>query len=154
MSTRGNGKRPRIRALRAHGVRALAVGGTLAASLLAVAGPAHATTDVSVSGSELYVYGGDASDNIDLSLSGRWVIVSNSGDRIEASAPCRRESANRVACPADEIESIVAVTGPGDDTLRNRTRLPMRANLAPGRDNLISGNGAATIGGSGNVIEM
>lgn len=154
MSTRGNGKRPRIGALRAHGVRALAVGGTLAASLLAVAGPAHATTDVSVSGSELYVYGGDASDNIDLSLSGRWVIVSNAGDRIEASAPCRRESSSRVACPADEIESIVVVTGPGDDTVRNRTRLPMRANLAPGRDNLISGDGAATIGGSGNVIEM
>lgn len=154
MSTRGNGKRPRSGALRAHGVRALAVGGTLATSLLAVAGPAHATTDVSVSGSELNVYGGDASDNIDLSLSGRWVIVSNAGDRIEASAPCRRESSSRVACPADEIESIVVVTGPGDDTVRNRTRLPMRANLAPGRDNLISGNGAATIGGSGNVIQM
>ncbi|MFI6739744.1 hypothetical protein ACIBI9_43055 [Nonomuraea sp. NPDC050451] len=154
MSTRGNGKRLRMRGLRAHGVRALTVGGALAASLLAVAGPAHAATDVGVSGSELQIFGGAASDNIDVSLSGRYVIVSNAGDSIATSAPCKQQSANRVACPADQIESILALTGEGDDTMRNRTRLPMKAHLAPGRDNLISGNGVATIGGSGNVIEM
>lgn len=126
----------------------------MTASLAVVAGPAQATTDVGMSGSELQIYGGVASDNIDLSVSGSWVIVSNTGDAIDASLPCKQVSVTRVACPGEPIESIAVITGEGDDTVRNRTRFPIRANLKPGRDNLIAGNGSATVSGSGNVVQM
>ncbi|MFI7128475.1 hypothetical protein ACIBQ1_22420 [Nonomuraea sp. NPDC050153] len=154
MSTPENDRRLRITGLRRHGVRALAVGAALTASLAVVAGPAHATTDVGMSGSELQIYGGVADDNIDLSVSGDWVIVSNTSDAIDASAPCRQVSATRVACPGGPIESIAVITGEGDDTVRNRTRFPIRANLKPGKDNLVGGTSPVTISGSGNVVQL
>ncbi|TMR18341.1 hypothetical protein ETD86_21765 [Nonomuraea turkmeniaca] len=141
MSTqRGNVRRSRAGLLR-HGKRALTTGAALTAALTAIGAPAHATTNVSVSGGQLTVHAGTASDDITVTLSEGRIIVKNTGDTVVGSAPCTRVTANEVACPSKGITMLSATTGAGDDVLRNETGLQQKANLAPGNDTLISGRG-------------
>ncbi|MFI7698939.1 calcium-binding protein [Nonomuraea sp. NPDC049480] len=150
MSTRGNDRRSRARVLRRHGVRALTAGAALTASLLAVAGPAHAATNVSVSGTVLQVVAGSASDDLVVFVSGNRLIVSNTADTVVGAAPCVGLTANQVACPSAGISVISAVTGKGDDRLRNRTALRSKVDLGPGTDAFLGGLGSdIAFGGDG-----
>lgn len=153
MSTRGNERRSGAGVLRRHAVRALTAAVALAAALLAFAGPAHAVTNVSLSGSALQIVAGSASDDIVVSMtaSGTRLIVTNSGDTVAGAAPCVGLTANQVVCPAAGVTAIAAVTAKGDDVLVNRTSLPSKVALGPGNDGFLGGLGAdAAFGGDGN----
>ncbi|MFI7698938.1 hypothetical protein [Nonomuraea sp. NPDC049480] len=106
MSTRGNGERSRVADLRRLGGRALIAGAVAAGSLLALTGPAHAVTSVSVPGSDPRIEPGDESDDIDVVVSGSRLIFTDDGDTITAIAPCELVSASQVACPGTGITVI------------------------------------------------
>ncbi|MEV4169663.1 hypothetical protein [Nonomuraea sp. NPDC049709] len=138
-TTRGTERRSRATVLRRHGVRALTAGAALAAALIAVAGPAHATTNVSVSGAVLQITSGGVSDDLLVSQVGGRLVVRNNGDLVIPAAPCVAVAKNEAVCPAAGITTISANTAAGDDTLRNRTTLRSRVVLGPGADMFIGG---------------
>jgi hypothetical protein len=126
MSTRGNGEQPRAAALSRHGMRALSAGAVMTASLLAVAGPAHADTNVGVAGEVLRISGGSASDDITVTESDGRLIVTNTGDIVIGVSPCVSVKVNQVSCPGAGVTTIAADTGGGNNTLRNQTALRSR----------------------------
>ncbi|MFC4113472.1 calcium-binding protein [Nonomuraea zeae] len=126
--------------LRRHGVRALTAAAALAATLLAVAGPAHATTNVSVSGGALQISSGAAADDIAVFVdTDGSLIIRNTADTVVASAPCVGLTANEVDCPSAGITAVTVNTGAGDDSFRNRTSLRTKAFMGTGADLFFGG---------------
>ncbi|WP_157547749.1 hypothetical protein [Nonomuraea candida] len=140
-TTRGSGRRSRATFLRRHGVRALTAGAALAAALSAVAGPAHATADVSVSGSVLRIASDAAADDLLITQVGTRLVVRNDGGLLIPAAPCVAMAKNVSACPAGEVTTIVADLGDGDDRMENRTALRSRVVLGAGADQFVGGTG-------------
>ncbi|MEV5897143.1 calcium-binding protein [Nonomuraea fuscirosea] len=146
-TTRGTERRSRATVLRRHGVRALTAGAALAAALMAVAGPAQATTNVSVSGGVLQIVSGAASDGISVAQAGNRLIVQNDGDVVIPAAPCQAVSKNQSVCPADGVTLITVNTGDGDDDVRNRTTLRSRVVLGAGSDTFVGGTAVDMVAG-------
>ncbi|MFG6191245.1 calcium-binding protein [Nonomuraea sp. JJY05] len=138
MSTRGNTGT----VLRRHGVRALTAGAALAAALIAIAGPAHAATGVSVTGSALEITGDHVADDIVVFVdTDGSLIVRNTGDTVVPGAACVAVTANEVDCSSAGVTAVVAATGAGDDSFRNRTSLPSKVALGTGADRFVGGLG-------------
>ncbi|MEV0620629.1 calcium-binding protein [Nonomuraea sp. NPDC050404] len=140
-TTRGTERRSRATVLRRHGVRALTAGAALAGALMAVAGPAHATANVSVSGSVLQIDSDAASDNVLVTQVGNRLVIRNDGGLLIPAAPCVATAKNVSVCPAEGVTTIVADLGDGDDRLENRTLLRSRAVLGAGADQFVGGAG-------------
>ncbi|MCK2217536.1 hypothetical protein MF672_027640 [Actinomadura sp. ATCC 31491] len=139
-TTQAGERRSRARVLRRHGVRAVTAGAALAASLLAVAGPAHAATGVSVSGGVLEVHAGAAADDIAVFVdTDGSLLVRNAGDTVTAGGPCVLVNANQADCPSAGVTTVAVTTGSGDDLVRNRTTLRSRVTLGPGADGFVGG---------------
>ncbi|MEV5411340.1 hypothetical protein AB0K60_21175 [Thermopolyspora sp. NPDC052614] len=138
-------------------VKSLAVGSLVAAPLLFLASPAHAFTNVSVSGGTLTITSGNAADNITVSRSGSFITISNPADAPLPSGSCTR-SGSLVRCPAGSVVRLVINTGNGSDRVSNTTNLPTTASLGvgfdtynggSGRDNVFGGAGQDTLNGNG-----
>ncbi|MFI7132546.1 hypothetical protein ACIBQ1_43190 [Nonomuraea sp. NPDC050153] len=148
MSTRGNDRRARATVLRRHGVRALTAGAALAAAMIAVAGPAHAATGVSVTGSALEITGDRVSDGIVVFVDADGSLrVRNTGDTVVPGASCVAVTANEVDCASAGVIAVVAGTGAGNDSFRNRTSLPSKVALGLGADSFIGGLGRDSASG-------
>ncbi|MFI7706035.1 hypothetical protein [Nonomuraea sp. NPDC049480] len=141
MKTRRNDSRSRATIVRRYGVRALAAGAALSGTLLAVAGPAHAASNVVVTGGgTLQIIAGNGPDNITVFVgAGGRLHVRNTLDVVPAVAPCVAAGANEVSCPAAGIVRIKAATRGGNDTLRNFTSLRSRADMGRGKDRFFGG---------------
>ncbi|MBB6548000.1 hypothetical protein [Nonomuraea rubra] len=142
-TTRRTGSRSRATVLRRHGVRALMAGATVAAaaaaSLFAVAGPAHAAAGVSVSAPLLQITADAAADAITVTQVGGRLVVRNDGGLLFPGAGCTATAKNVSVCDADGVTTIVADTGAGNDTLTNRTTLRSRVVLGAGSDQFFGG---------------
>ncbi|WP_329088213.1 MULTISPECIES: calcium-binding protein [unclassified Streptosporangium] len=134
--------------VRRAGLRALAVGVLVVTPPLALAGPALAGTNVTVTGSLLSINAGNLSDDIsvDLDVDGS-LVVRNSGDTLSTAGVCQNVDDNTVRCPATGITGIQASLQAGADTLRNNTALPMRAFLGAGKDGFSGGSARDTVSG-------
>ncbi|GAA2204066.1 hypothetical protein GCM10009850_001600 [Nonomuraea monospora] len=132
-------RRSRATVLRRHGVRALTAGAALAASLLAVAGPAHAAANVSVSAPILRITADGAADAITVTQVGGRLVVRNDGGLLFPGAGCVATAKNVSVCDAEGVTTIAADTGAGDDTLTNRTTLRSRVVLGAGSDLFFGG---------------
>lgn len=151
MRTQRNGtkhEQSRRGVVRRSGLRALTVGALIATPLLAVAGTAHATTNVSKIGNQLNINSGNVSDNmsVNINLDGS-LIVRNFNDRLITGGACQKIDNNTVDCPSVGITNIQANLQGGSDTLRNNTGLPLRAFLGSGNDTFIGGSGRDFVNG-------
>ncbi|MEO3873391.1 calcium-binding protein [Nonomuraea sp. B12E4] len=151
MSTPRTERRSRFTWLRGNGVRALTAGAALAASLAAslafFAGPAHAAGSVTVTGSLLEIITSDLADDVLISQVNGQLVVRNNGDVLIPGAGCASVAKNEVTCEADGLTHLLAITQPGDDTVRNRTSLPSRVSLGDGADTFIGGLGTDQVSG-------
>jgi Ca2+-binding RTX toxin-like protein len=130
-------------------LKALAVGGLVTAPLLFLAGPAHAFTNVSLSGGTLSITSTDAADNITISRSGGFVTVANANDALIPSSPCTTFG-RTVRCPSGSVSRLVINVRGGSDTVSNSTNLPATALLGAGFDTYNGGSGADSVfGGAG-----
>lgn len=141
------------------GLRALTVGALIATPLLAVAGTAHATTNVRVGGGQLSINSGNISDNmsVNVDLDGSFIIL-NFNDTLITGGACQKINNNTVRCPSAGITNIQANLQGGSDVLRNNTGLPLRAFMGSGNDTFFGGasrdfvsgdNGSDTLEGNG-----
>jgi Ca2+-binding RTX toxin-like protein len=130
-------------------LKTLAVGGLVAAPLLFLASPAHAFTNVSLSGGTLTVNSTNAADNITISRSGSFITVANPNDAPLPSAPCTK-SGSTVRCPSGSVSRVVINTRGGSDRVSNATTLPVTVSLGAGFDTYSGGSGTDQVfGGAG-----
>jgi Ca2+-binding RTX toxin-like protein len=129
----------------------LAVVTLAGASVLCVAGPAHAATGVFKSGDVLLVNAqGGRENNITVSKQGNFVIVRDLGDNLAAGSGCVRTAVNEVRCSLP-IARITVSSGDLKDTVRNNSGITSTLNGGSGNDTLTGGTGSDTLdGGSGN----
>jgi Ca2+-binding RTX toxin-like protein len=125
-------------------LKTLAVAGAVAAPLLFVASPAHAFTNVSVTGGTLSISSTDARDDIRISRSGGFVVVENRRDALIPSSPCTTFG-RTVRCPSGSVNRISINVKGGDDIVGNGTSLPTTALLGAGFDTYNGGSGADTV---------
>ncbi|MBF8186424.1 hypothetical protein ITP53_11835 [Nonomuraea sp. K274] len=150
MSTRGNDRRSRAAVARRHGLRALTAGAALTGTLLVIAGPAHAATNVGVTAvGALAINAGNLDDDITVSVDvDGSLLVTNPVDVVMPVAPCVAVTANQVDCPSAGVVGISASTGNGDDVLRNQTALRSRADMGAGDDRFKGGPARDTVFGN------
>src|SRR5262249_50310159 len=137
--------------MKSQAVRLLAVAALAVAPVLAIAGPAHASTGVSMNGTTLYVNAElNHANNITVSQSGADLIVTDMPDIPTPTLPCTPLTADKVRCPLP-ITRIVVNTGNFDDTVTIQVAIPSTLNGGPGNDTLVGGGGNDTLnGGAGN----
>ncbi|MGN9844916.1 hypothetical protein ACTMTI_43000 [Nonomuraea sp. H19] len=121
-------------------LKTLAVGGLVAAPLLFLANPAHAFTNVSLTGGTLAINSTDAADNITISVSGGFVTVANANDALIPSSPCTTFG-NTVRCPSGSVSRLLINVKGGSDRVSNTTTLPATASLGAGFDTYGGGSG-------------
>ncbi|WP_336206964.1 calcium-binding protein [Nonomuraea sp. LPB2021202275-12-8] len=135
------------RSIRGRAARALAIGTLAAVPLLALAGPAQATTNVSVSGGKLLVNAGNVGDTIRISRLGSTITVNNAADTLSTGGVCANVNANTVNCPAAVITSLQVNTQGGDDFVTNAAGLPLRGFMGAGNDSYTGGTGRDIVNG-------
>ena len=129
--------------------KTLAVGSLVAAPLLFMASPAHAFTNVSLSGGTLTVTSASAADNITISRSGSFITIANPADAPLASGACTK-SGSLVRCPSASVRRLSINTGGASDRVGNTTNLPATVFLGAGFDTYNGGSGADQVfGGAG-----
>jgi len=140
-------EQPRRGVVHRSGLRALTVGALIATPLLAVAGTAHATTNVRVSGGQLSINSGNISDNmsVNVDLDGSF-IIRNFNDTLITGGACQKIT-NAVRCSSVGITNIQVNLQGGNDILRHNTGLPLRAFLGSGNDKFFGGSGRDFVNG-------
>lgn len=128
-------------------LKTLTVGALVAAPMFLMASPAHALTNVTLTGGLLSVNSGDIADNITITASGSFVTVVNTNDTLITNFACTQVDSNTVRCPLGSVNRIVANVKDGSDIVRNNTALPLQAFLGIGSDQYFGGSSEDRVSG-------
>ncbi|MEV0584320.1 hypothetical protein [Nonomuraea sp. NPDC050310] len=127
--------------------KALTVGLLAAAPLVLAAAPAHALTNVTLTGGLLSINSGTVSDNITIKVVGTTIEVVNTNDTLITNFACAQVNPNTVRCPSASVSRIVANVKDGSDIVRNNTALPLQAFLGIGSDQYFGGSNQDRVSG-------
>jgi Ca2+-binding RTX toxin-like protein len=129
------------------GIRTIALGALVGASVLTTAGPAQALTAVRKSGSELLVTtSGSVSHNIVVSTVGGFFTVTDTGDTLFAGLGCGM-SASVVRCSTAGISVVRVTGGNGNDRLTANVGVGTVLRGGNGNDALSGGTGPDVLDG-------
>jgi Ca2+-binding RTX toxin-like protein len=128
-------------------LKALTLSALAAAPLLFIASPAHALTNVTLTGGQLSVNSSDVADNITISFNGSFIDVVNTNDTLITNPACSQISNTTVRCPSGGVNRLLANVQGGGDIVRNNTTLPLQAFLGPGSDQYFGGSNEDRVSG-------
>ncbi|MFI7694531.1 calcium-binding protein [Nonomuraea sp. NPDC049655] len=128
-------------------LKALTINTLAAAPLLFLASPAHASTNVTLTGGELSINSGDVADSITISESGSFITVNNANDTLITNFACTQVNSTTVRCPLASVNRILLNVQGGGDFVANNTSLRVRAFLGPGGDTYFGGSNEDFVSG-------
>jgi hypothetical protein len=121
----------------------VAVLGALLAALALALPVSAGASEVAVAGGVLQLTGDPGADDLQIVVDATppaSLVVKEGFDTVRAGPGCTANASGSASCPLDDVTSVLARLGDGDDTLQSRLPVPVDAAGEGGDDGLLAGD--------------